>query len=216
MNKTYTCLDLFCGQGGAGMGYYQAGFKVIGVDIVDQPRYPFDFISRDAFAVLKDIGNNFDFIHASPPCQKYTRLWAIYKKEHPDYIDQIRQLLIQSGKPYVIENVITAPLEGITLCGTMFGLKTYRHRKFESNIPLVQPEHGKHVARLQELGRPIKDGEYWNIAGHFTGAKQCGIDLGMSWMTREGMREAIPPAYTKYIGEQILNHLRKEEENARI
>lgn len=216
-NKIYHCLDLFCGQGGAGMGYHLAGFNVTGVDIVEQKRYPFTFINRDAFAVLKDRGNEFDFIHASPPCQAFTRLWALHKNDHPDYIEIIRNLLIESGKPYVIENVITAPLKNaITLCGEMFGLKTYRHRLFESNIPLVQPAHKKHEHRLQELGRPIKEGEYWNVAGHFVGCKQCGIDLGISWMSREGMRESIPPAYTEYVGKQILNYLRKEKENARI
>lgn len=219
MKKIYRCLDLFCGQGGAGMGYHLAGFDVIGVDIADQRRYPFYYMKGDAIEIFKelDYGDRFDFIHASPPCQAFTRLWAMHKNNHPDYIEIIRDLLIKSGKPYVIENVITAPLKNaITLCGGMFGLKTYRHRLFESNVPLEQPEHKKHEHKLQELGRPIKEEEYWNIAGHFVGCKQCGIDLGISWMSREGMRESIPPAYTEYVGKQILNYLRKEEENARI
>src|SRR3989337_2338587 len=133
------CLDLFCCGGGAGMGYHLAGMEVVGVDIDPQPKYPFAFVQADALEYLAAHGHEFDFIHASPPCQK----WSIITKcggniDHPDLIDPVRELLQRSGKPWVIENVPGSPLrDPIMLCGTMFGLGTSRgyilrrHRYFE-------------------------------------------------------------------------------------
>jgi site-specific DNA-cytosine methylase len=126
-------LDLFCGAGGAGMGYHRAGFEVVGVDIAPQPHYPFEFHQGDALEYLAAHGHEFDAIHASPPCQRYSSIQRITKNKHkwPDLVDPVRQLLIKSGKPYVIENVQGAPLRvDAFMCGSMFGLGMIRHRIF--------------------------------------------------------------------------------------
>ena len=132
-------LDLFCGAGGAGYGYHQAGFEVTGVDNEYMRDYPFEFHQADALEYLEKHSQEFDVIHASPPCQAYSAMQHIHKnhEEHPDLVEPVRKLLIASGKPYIIENVIGAPLRvDLMLCGTMFGLRIIRHRIFESNIPM--------------------------------------------------------------------------------
>jgi DNA (cytosine-5)-methyltransferase 1 len=135
-------LDLFCGAGGASMGYHRAGFEVVGVDLVPQPHYPFVFVQADALTYPLD---GFEVVVASPPCPGYSRATAFHRgarAKHPLLIEPIRERFKAQGVPYVIENVEGAPLlHPILLCGTMFGLRSIRHRLFESNVPLLQPHH---------------------------------------------------------------------------
>lgn len=201
-------LDLFCGEGGAGAGYSRVGFEVIGVDKIAQPKYPLPFVHMDAFEYLEtqDL-DQFDFIHASPPCQKWTKAQRIQKREHPDLIGPTRTALDKIGKPYVIENVEGSPLldSAITLCGSMFGLHTYRHRLFESNWDLRAPkQHPFHVSTVAKMGRPLRKGDWYHAVGNFSGVGYIRADMEVPWMTRDGMRECIPPAYAAYVGREFL------------
>jgi DNA (cytosine-5)-methyltransferase 1 len=191
------------------MGYHRAGFTVVGVDIAPQPRYPFAFHQRDAVEFLRIHGKRFDAIHASPPCQAFTNAQKIMGNEHPDLIEPVRELLLELGKPYVIENVPGSPLDDpIELCGAMFGLQTYRHRLFESNINLVAPEHPVHVARTTKMGRKPVEGEFMHVVGNFSGVAKAKEAMGgVDWMNRDGLRESIPPAYTEWIGRQFMESL---------
>lgn len=201
-------LDLFCCQGGASMGYDYAGFDVVGVDIDPQPHYPFKFWQRDAIQFLGRYGRFFDAIHASPPCQAFTNAQKIQKNEHPNLIDPVRELMLDLGKPYVIENVPGSPLKNpVELCGAMFELETYRHRLFETNWDLTAPEHPKHEARTTKMGRAPVEGEFMHIVGNFSGVAKGREVMGMPWATRDGLREAIPPAYTEHIGRQLIEQL---------
>lgn len=201
-------LDLFCGQGGASAGYVAAGFEVVGVDIDPQPRYPYEFHQGDALKYLLEHWQEFDSFHASPPCQAWTNCQKIMGNEHPDFISATRAAFGLIGRPYVIENVPGAPLiEPVELCGAMFGLETYRHRLFESNVLLVAPEHPKHVARMTKMGRAPVPGEFMHIVGNFSGVDRGREVMGMAWATRDGLREAIPPAYSAWIGRQLLAHI---------
>ena len=203
----YKCLDLFCKAGGSSMGYYRAGFAITGVDIKLQKHYPFEFICGDALEYLKLYGRNYDFIAASPPCQKYTRATKLRGNIHPDYIESLRDILTILDKPYVIENVVGAPLiNPIILMGTMFNLKTIRPRLFESNIPLIQPNIPPRPKQIA-MGRPVKEGDYIQVVGHFSNIEYAKKAMGIDWMTGEELREAIPPAYTEFIGKQILEFL---------
>jgi DNA (cytosine-5)-methyltransferase 1 len=216
-------LDLFCCAGGAGMGYHRAGFEVWGVDVAYQPRYPFEFRRGDALDFMdrllaRDgtadrIGNLYDAIHASPPCQAHSDLQKQNKRHYEDFIPRVRELLIESGLPYVIENVEGAPLrDPITLCGTMFpGLRVLRHRLFETNWPLTVPEHGKHPLvfthdkRKAHYGKLDQDTSFVQV----TGGGNCTIAnakaaMGIDWMTKDELNEALPPAYTEWIGRQLL------------
>ncbi|MGW5229632.1 DNA methylase [Nocardia niigatensis] len=202
-------LDLFCCAGGAGTGYHRAGFEVIGVDIAAQPNYPFTFHRSDALEFLADHGHDFDAIHASPPCQHYTPLHALHPdKTYPDLVAAVRDTLDTLGRPYVIENVMAAPLRkdrSITLCGGMFGLRTYRHRRFESPLSLIAPPHPAHVIRTATRQRRQRWAEGWHISvtgdvGRYVGPEAMGID----WMTGDELCQAIPPAYTHHIGAQLL------------
>lgn len=209
-------LDLFCGAGGAAMGYHRAGFDVVGVDIKPQPRYPFKFWQMDALDVLwllrHDDGHwnsdHFDAIHASPPCQAYSNAQGIQKNEHPDLIPPTRALLWDTGLPYVIENVEGAPLiQPVVLEGQFFrGLRTSRPRLFETNWPLRQPEIPPRPPHTK-MGRPPKKGEFMHVVGNFSGADEGRKAMGIDWMTRDELREAIPPAYTEFVGAQLLAHL---------
>ncbi len=218
-------LDLFCGAGGAAMGYHRAGFEVVGVDIKPQPHYPFEFIQADALMLMDDllegwpIGgfaagwllSDFDAIHASPPCQAFTRASKLRDAQRGrasslDLIPPTSDRLIRSGLPYVIENVPGAPLQGVTLCGSTFGLRVRRHRIFESRVPLV----GNGPCRHREQGRPI--GVYHRMNDHVpsggTTAKtleEGQAAMGIDWMTWKELKEAIPPAYTEWIGRQLLS-----------
>jgi DNA (cytosine-5)-methyltransferase 1 len=203
-------LDAFCCQGGATRGYQNAGFKVVGVDIAPQPRYIGDsFFQRDAVEFIRTHGKRFDAIHASPPCQAFTNAQKIMGNEHPDLIEPVRELLLELGKPFVIENVPGSPLnDPIELCGAMFGLQTYRHRLFESNIDLVAPEHPAHVARTTKMGRKPVEGEFMHVVGNFSGVAKAKEAMGgMDWMNRDDLRESIPPAYTEWIGRQLMESL---------
>jgi DNA (cytosine-5)-methyltransferase 1 len=192
-------LDLFCCAGGAGMGLYGAGFDVLGVDIQPQPHYPFPFVQADAMTF--DL-TGFDFIWASPPCQRYTLCQRINDNEHPDLIAPLRKRLKASGAAWVIENVEGAPLiNPVVLCGSMFGLRTYRHRLFECSFPVTPPAHPAHDAPIAKMGRPVKDHEFMHVVGNFSNADAGRQALGAFWMTRDKLREAIPPAYSRYIGE---------------
>jgi len=208
-------LDLFCCAGGAGMGYHRAGFEVVGVDIAPQPNYPFEFHQGDALKFLLEHHHKFDAFHASPPCQAYTPLTALHPhKVYPDLVDATRDALDALGKPYVIENVMSAPLDkarSVTLCGGMFGLRTYRHRRFETRLKLTAPEHPKHVARTATKQRRQRWAEGWHVSitgdvGTYLGPEAMGID----WMNGNELCEAIPPAYTEHIGRQLLEHLTTE------
>jgi DNA (cytosine-5)-methyltransferase 1 len=138
-------LDLFCGAGGAATGYHRAGFDVIGVDIKEQPNYPFEFIESDVFDLDPDFIKEFDIIHASPPCQAYSRCRANAKaKNYPDLLGKTRELLIRTDIDYVIENVVGAKMQRTVLCGTMFALNVIRHRYFESSIWIYPPGPCRH------------------------------------------------------------------------
>lgn len=198
-------LDLYCCQGGAGMGYHQAGFEVTGIDINPQPRYPFNFHQADALAYLEAHGHEYDAIHASPPCQAYTNAQRIQGNEHPDLVAPTRELLEAIGKPYIIENVPGSPLrDPVELCGAMFGLGTYRHRLFETNWNLTTPDHHEHATPTTKMGRAPIPGQMMHVVGNFSGVKQAKEAMGINWMTRDGLRESIPPAYTRHIGQQLM------------
>lgn len=203
-------LDLYCCGGGAGTGLHQAGFKVIGVDIEYQKNYPFEFIQANVLDLSIDFLKEFDFIWASPPCQEYTMAgtqWRKEGKEYPDLIEPTREMLKASGRPYIIENVPGAPLKNpVILCGTMFGLRTYRHRLFESNYPVRQPEHPEHVAKSTKMGRPPKDGEFLQIVGHFSGVPLAREIMGLPRLNQYELAQAIPPAYSKYLAEEWLKN----------
>ncbi len=167
-------LDLFCCAGGAGMGLHRAGFLVHGVDIAHQPNYPFLFTQGDA---LQFDVNSYDFVWASPPCQKHSRMSGCrngLREKYPSLIAAIREKLKSWGGPYIIENVVGAPLDSpLMLCGAMFGLATYRHRIFESNIPLVAPQHPKHETPTSKAGH-WKPGTLISVAGN-TKRKHLGF-----------------------------------------
>ena len=214
-------LDLFCGAGGATRGYQMAGFEMDGVDIKPQPRYVGErFFQADALEFVAEHGHEYDFIHASPPCQKHVKGLAAVnlglgrKAEHVDLIGPTRTILQSLGIPYVIENVEGAPLlNPIRLCGSSFGLAIRRHRLFESPL-LLSPLPCRHdlqrEARYWTSWRP--NGEtrlakvvqvYGNAGDRSTWNEAMGID----WMDWREMTQAIPPAYTRYLGEQLLWHL---------
>lgn len=198
-------LDLFCCAGGASMGLHQAGFDVTGVDIEPQPHYPFKFIQADAMTMKPD---GYDFIWASPPCQAYTLAQRIRKGKHPELIEPTRELLKASGAAWVIENVVGAPLVNpIELCGAMFGLRVYRHRLFEASFPLTAPHHPDHKAPLRKMGRVVRPGEFMHVVGNFSGVSIAREAMGIDWMPRDKLREAIPPAYAEHIGRQAIAHL---------
>ena len=228
--KKYRILDLFCKAGGAAKGYSDAGFEVVGVDIVEQPNYPFTFVQMDAIEFLKtqDL-SQFDAIHASPPCQAHSKCQHLSSARnngqygnHQDFISETRTLLEQIGKPYIIENVEGAPLKNaISLYGSQFeNLYTQRRRLFESNIPLKLPEKKMQRHKTPTAGNGIGEDGWISICGsggvRGMNAKQIvlywGFALGgIDWMTREELAEAIPPKYTEFLGKQLINHIKTQE-----
>lgn len=193
-------LDLFCGAGGAAVGYHQAGFRMVGVDIKPQPHYPFPFIRADAMTwPIRGV----DAVHASPPCQAFTRARVIHKRAHPDLINSIRARLKSTGVPWVIENVVGAPVyPDYRLCGCMFllqagGKSLYRERWFETSWQCFQFRQPCN----HEL--PAID-----VFGHTATTSIAGRReaMGIDWMNRDELSEAIPPAFTEYIGRELLAH----------
>jgi DNA (cytosine-5)-methyltransferase 1 len=199
------------------MGYHQAGFEVTGVDINFQKRYPFKFIQANALELSESFLAGFDVITASPPCQKYSDLAKQAGGDYPDLIADTRHLLRGTGKPYVIENVDTAPLlDPIMLCGAMFkGLRVYRHRKFESNIDLTAPQHPKHIAKVytydrrkHHFGQPLTSAMFVQVTGGGNAPVKTKREaMGIDWMINKELNEAIPPAYTEYLGRQVRRWL---------
>lgn len=209
-------LDLFGGAGGAGKGYADAGFEVIGVDINPQPDYPFEFIQADALHTLS-LMNEFDLIHASPPCQHDAAITKGTNKHlrhtYPDLIGPVRDMIRASGKPYVIENPAARP--DVVLCGEMFGLKVIRHRNFElGGWTAGKPKLPKHRGKVIGMrhGKRIKEedgGYYYAVYGNggYRGTVPQWQDaMGIDWTdNRKSIAEAIPPAYTRYIGTEFIN-----------
>lgn len=203
-----TCLDLFCCQGGAGMGYSQAGYLVGGVDIAPQPRYPFTFRQCDALEFLEKYGAAFDLIHASPPCQGYSHLTPdAHRDKYPKLIPALRAMLRELGKPYVIENVAGAKDElenPIMLCGSMFGLRTQRHRFFETSFPVSAPAPCDHseIPLLVTTASAASRKKRAALGMAPKSVKNAPLAYGIDWMSADGLKEAIPPAYTRYLGEK--------------
>lgn len=212
MNDKPRLLDTFCKAGGASMGYHRAGFDVTGVDIEPQKRYPFRFIQGDALEYIAAHGNEYDAIAASPPCQAYSMAsnqWRTQGKSYPDLVAPTRAALIATGKPYVIENVPGAPLiNPITLNGPMFGMLVRRVRIFETSFEfpffLIPPE-GKSFFRM---GRPVNEGDIITPVGHFSNVPYARRQMGIDWMTGGELTQAIPPAYTEFIGRELMRHLK--------
>ncbi len=202
MNKP-RLLDLFCGAGGCSMGYHRAGFEVVGVDIAPQPNYPFEFIQADAMEFSSRYGREFDVIHASPPCQRFSKSQRIRGRDHPDLISATRDAMPRDV-PWIIENVPGSPLNHpVILCGYSFGLRTYRHRLFESSELIVSPPHRIHDIPTTKMGRTPQDGEMMHVVGHFSGLSSAREAMGIDWMTSKELSQAIPPAYTEWIGKQL-------------
>lgn len=205
-------LDLFCKAGGASMGYHMAGFDVVGVDIEPQPRYPFEFHQADALVFLKKHWREFDVIHASPPCQFYARITRLAGRptNHPDLLKPTIELLEKIGKPYIVENVMDAPLENyLMLCGTMFGLKVFRHRKFVTNPPImISPRSCNHYGRSSNGGlngdQRHPDAPFITVVGSVHPIAKAKAAMQIDWMNRSELVQSIPPAYTKWIGEKFL------------
>lgn len=201
-------LDLFCGAGGAAMGYYRAGFtEIVGIDIKPQPRYPFTFIQADALRPPVDL-RAFDFIHASPPCQFASQVTPkTHRNNHENLIPATREMLDGCGIPYVIENVTGARRflrDPIMLCGSMFGLMCFRHRWFESPALQVLTPPCSHTFRPLLVTTAGANSRRIRNRGQYKSVSNAPLAYGIDWMSADGLREAIPPAYTQWIGERIL------------
>jgi len=204
-------LDLFCGAGGAAVGYHRAGWDVIGVDIAPQPDYPYQFIEIDALTVpVSFISHFFAAVHASPPCQRYIRSGLVDRERHPDLLPAARELLEQTGLPWVIENVPGAPMRpDAVLCGSMFGLAVRRHRWFEFSwtepLPVPPCDHSQPIAGVY--------GNAHGRSGAYDGMLPSDLvtwswAMGIDWMSTAELADAIPPAYTELIGHQLLQQIR--------
>jgi DNA (cytosine-5)-methyltransferase 1 len=219
-------LDLFSGSGGCSYGYHQAGFDVVGIDIVERKNYPFQFIKSDALEYLdtEDL-SQFDVIHASPVCKAYTNCNLSPKEKHPMQIADVRDALDRTGKPYIIENVVGAKHHmraSLMLCGSMFGLPIQRHRLFEAgntDLFLYPPTPCDHrSANIAVYGHSVWDSSLVGTARKDGKKRPDSVSIeigrramGIPWMGIEELAQAIPPAYTEYIGMQLLNALYGQE-----
>lgn len=212
-------LDLYCGAGGAAVGYHRAGFDVIGVDVDPQPNYPFEFHQSDALSWMEGVtGRMYDAIHASPPCQ-FSSTQTADRSKHTNFIPATRLALQMSGLPYVIENVEGANkhlIDPIRLCGSSFGMDVRRHRYFEANWPIQgKPcEHGWQTPRFRSLAiKNVRAGKLATVVGvhgHINYVGEFPIRckaMGIDWMTNDELVESIPPTYTEWIGGQLIRHL---------
>lgn len=216
-------LDLFCGAGGAAKGYHDAGFDVVGVDHRPQPHHKYgEFIQADALELDDDFVRSFDAIHASPPCQKFSSATPVWKKKHHvDLIPATRELCKRSGKFYVIENVVGSPVhKSIMLCGTMFPpLRVLRHRHFEMNFLVPQPHckkpHPKtfwYRSKRKQRKRAVMNQYevFITVAGSNARIDNMRDAMGIDWMTKAEIVQAVPPAYTEYIGRYLLAYVKEE------
>jgi DNA (cytosine-5)-methyltransferase 1 len=220
-------LDLFCKAGGASMGYHMAGFDVVGVDIEPQPNYPFKFYQRDALTLdPRRIRARFDAVVASPPCLGYTTLASRYPHiQHAKLIPATRDLLEATRLPYIIENVANARkdlIEPVQLCGSSFGLRVQRHRLFETNFDITTTPACTHEWQNRHRTYEIymtkeRGGSRWSGAMpiHGTGYQlrtrddwyRASVAMGIDWMTRLELNQAIPPLYTHWLGRQLKRWL---------
>lgn len=217
--KRPLALDLFCKAGGAAMGLFRAGFDVIGVDIERQPRYPFPFVQADALNPPFDLAT-FDFIWASPVCKGYSITAKLTPgKKHPMLIEPTRAMLKASGVPYVIENVVGAPLiDPMMLCGTQFGLRVFRHRLFECSFFALEPSHFPHRGTTNSsrtYSTFATGADMICLAGHNFRRVDGALAMGIDWpMTRDELANAIPPAFAEFIGQAALTAQRAAERRA--
>lgn len=201
-------IDLFCGAGGCSRGYDDAGFEMTGVDINPQRHYPYRFVQSDWAEYLAEHWREYDLIHASPPCQGYSQLAAMHPgREYPKLIGQVRAALQATGKTYVIENVEPAPLSGVILCGSMFGLRIEigylrRHRRFETSFFVPQPPHMHSKPAVGVYGHGGHSGKH-RMCNKAEAAEIMRID----WMNRDELAQAIPPAYTNFVGDWAMRAL---------
>lgn len=199
------------------MGYSRAGFDVVGVDKEPQPLYPFEFHQADAIEYVREHGREFDFIHASPPCQAHSTITPD-KSKHIDLIPATRAALVEVGRPYIIENVegaMRSLIDPVRLCGSSFGLRVRRHRYFESTVhlwslPCLHKSQGRPIGVYGD--HPQNDTEYRRPDGTRRGDKAKTVDeardvMGMPWASWHGTTQAIPPAMTEYIGRQMIDAL---------
>jgi DNA (cytosine-5)-methyltransferase 1 len=207
-------LDLHCGEGGAAVGYYRAGFEVVGVDKHPMTRYPFEFHQADSLEYLAEHWREFDAFHASPVCKGYSPLAALYPdREYPDEIAAFRKALQATGKPYVIENVLGAPLQNyVMLCGTMFGLRVIRHRLFEVSpviwfAPATCSCKNLYTASHRGISSFENGADVITVAGHNFKVKDAALAMGIDWMSQAGISQAVPPAFTEFVGRQLLTAL---------
>lgn len=200
-------LDLYCGAGGAGMGYRRAGFEVTGVDHLPQKRYPFEFARADAFSYLLEHGKEFDLIHASPPCQAYSTTKGLATSQRPRHILLLRDVLRATGKPYVIENVPGSPLaDYVMLCGTMFDLRVQRHRFFECRPHIfMSPRSCNHWGKFSNN---LETGDFISVAGNGYHGDAGREAMGIDWMSKAELSQAVPPAYTEWLGKEIRRMLK--------
>lgn len=217
-------LDLFSGAGGSAVGYHRAGFDVVGVDHTPQPRYPFAHIVADALEFCREHGHEFDAIHASPPCQAYSpatsRNRRRHYREHADLLEPTRRVLQETERPWVIENVPGSPIAGVVmLCGSSFGLDVRRHRWFESSVLLfgLACEHARQTPRFRSLDSRRSAGSLAcvvGVHGHLNYPGELALRqaaMGIDWMRNDELSQAIPPAYTLFVGTQLLRALAVDE-----